>query len=76
MAERPTYDEFCVARHLANTLDTDLGKFAYQVCRWWRGNMFIRAEAEIALAHIRDVANRPDGNLGDRTLYAPLYREG
>jgi hypothetical protein len=68
VADRPTYDEFCVARHLANTRDDDLGKFAYQVCRWYRGSMFIRQEAEIALKHIRSVASRPDGVvISDRT---------
>lgn len=71
--DKPTYEEFCVARHLANTLDNDLGGMAFQVCRWYRESMFIRAEAEIALKHIRDVASRRDGDLGDRTFYASMY---
>lgn len=59
--KQPTYEEFCVARHLSNTRADDVGGRAYQVCRWYRGSMFIRQEAEIALREIRAAANRSDG---------------
>jgi hypothetical protein len=50
---RPTYDEFVIAREKAKEPSPE-GESAYQVCRWYRGQMFYRATAELALRRIRE----------------------
>ncbi len=49
----PTEAEFRACRVLAER-DDQFSEFAYQVCRWYRGQMFIRDDAEKALVAIRN----------------------
>jgi hypothetical protein len=49
----PTEAEFRDARVLAER-DDDFSELAYQVCRWYRGQMFIRDNAEKALLAMRN----------------------
>jgi hypothetical protein len=41
----PTYEEFVVAREQAK-FDGEQGEDAYQVCRWFRGQMLLRERAD------------------------------
>lgn len=41
----PTYEEFSVARQEAK-YDSEQGEDAYQVCRWYRGQMMLQSRAE------------------------------
>jgi hypothetical protein len=49
----PNAQEFKSARLLAEWADEE-GEEAYQVCRWYRGQMFLREKAEKALSRIRE----------------------
>lgn len=51
--EPPSYEEFVVARQKANAPSAE-GESAYQLCRWYRGQMFYRATAQQALRRIRE----------------------
>jgi hypothetical protein len=51
---RPTEAECRKARVIARRDDDPLSVCAYQVCRWYRGQVFNRRDAEMALAAIRN----------------------
>jgi len=50
----PTEDEFRIARDIAADETAPMTEEAYQVCRWFRGQMFLRKEAQRALVAIRN----------------------
>lgn len=52
---KPTHEEFAVARKEAE-YDSEHGEDAYQVCRWFRGQLFLRERAERWLATHRVAA--------------------
>jgi hypothetical protein len=54
----PTQAEFETARQLAKVDESAKGEDAYQVCRWFRGEVFYRSQAEVALKKIRTAARR------------------
>jgi hypothetical protein len=52
--ERPTKEEFLVARAQAQREELiDAADNAYQVCRWFRGQIFLREDAEKWLTEFR-----------------------
>lgn len=60
----PTHVEFVIAREESN--DSERGEDAYQVCRWFRGQMFQRRLAERWLKSHR--AARSEAALDPRSL--------
>jgi hypothetical protein len=55
----PTEEEFRKARSIANEDDHPMSEGAYQICRWFRGQMFLRDEAETALTALRATDGSP-----------------
>jgi hypothetical protein len=50
----PTRKEFEIARERSRDNDS-YGEDAYQVCQWYRGQMFLRARAERWLSQYRTI---------------------